>query len=374
MKLSEIICNCNGVSKGSIVEAVQQKGLTTVDQVKQCTKASSSCGGCKFVVSDLLDYIHSDECNEFIQQKSLCACTTLTEDEVVLQIQQRNLSSLRDVFVDLGWKTIEGCSSCVPAINYYLMMIYPENEGQNETYYDNVYMEAQLQKNGTYSITPQMYGGMANVAELQKIASIMEKYKLTDVGLTRDQRMQLNGIKKEDIQAVCSELNMRLSPAHGNNIRHVNTCFGEQDCQCNKEYALQLAIELEKEMEYLLTPHKVVLGVSACKHREVEMMTKDISVIGINRGLEIYVGGSISPSTKQGELLTVASNRQEAKELICGFVQYYRETANYLEKICDWIDRVGLIHIREVLFEDALREQLIERLEEEMLLYVGKTV
>jgi nitrite reductase (NADH) large subunit len=102
----------------------------------------------------------------------------------------------------------------------------------------------------------------------------MEKYKLTDVGLTRDQRMQLNGIKKEDIQAVCSELNMPISPAHGNNIRHVNTCFGEQDCQCNKEYALQLAIELEKEMEYLLTPHKVVLGVSACKHSEVEMLAQ----------------------------------------------------------------------------------------------------
>ncbi|MFC0270410.1 nitrite reductase large subunit NirB [Metabacillus herbersteinensis] len=374
MKLSEVICNCNGVSKGAIVEAVQQKGLTTVEQVKKCTKASSSCGGCKLVVSDLLTYIHSDECNESIQQKSLCACTTLTEDEVVFQIQQKNLSSLRDVFAELCWQTIEGCSSCVPAINYYLAMIYPENGGQNKTFFLNEYMNAQIQSDGTYSITPQMYGGMTNVAELKKIATIMEKYKITNVGLTPEQRIQLKGIKKENIQAVCSDLNMPLSPMHGNNVRHVNTCFGEQDCQCNKENALQLAIELEKEMEYLLTPHTVVMGVSACKHSKVDMMTKDICAIGINRGLEIYVGGSSSPSAQKGELFTVANNRQEAKQLICGFVQYYRETANYLEQIYDWTQRVGLIHIREVLFEDALRGQLIERLEAEVLLYAGKTV
>jgi nitrite reductase (NADH) large subunit len=374
MKLSEIICNCNGVSKGAIIEAVQQKELTTVDQVKQCTKASSSCGGCKSVVADLLAYIHSDECDEVIQKKSLCACTTLTEDEVVLQIQQRNLSSLQDVFVELNWNTKEGCSSCVPALNYYLAMIYPKYEGKNEPFFVNENMKAQLQKDGTYSITPQMYGGVTNVAELQKISSIMEKYKITDVGITPEQRIQLIGIKKEDIHAVYSELNMHLRPAHKNNIRLVNASFGDQECRCSKGNALHLAVELEKKMEYLLTPHRVVLGIAACKHSEVDMITKDISVIGINRGWEIYVGGSISPHIRQGELFTVASNSQEAKELICGFVQYYRETANYLEQICDWTGRVGLIHIREVLFEDVLRKQLIERLEAEMLPYVGKPV
>jgi nitrite reductase (NADH) large subunit len=374
MKLSEIICNCNGVSKGAIVEAVQQKGLTSVEQVKQCTKASGSCGGCKPLVSDLLTYIYSDECNEFIQQKSLCACTTLTEDEVVLQMQQRNISSLQDVFVKLNWKTLNGCSDCVPAINYYLAMIYPENEVLNETFVFNEKLNAQLQKDGTYSVIPQMYGGRTNAAELQKIASIMEKYKITDVGITNEQRIQLKGIKKEYIQAVCSELNMRLSPALANTVQHVNTSFGQKNCKCDQEYALQLAIELEKEMEYLLTPHKVVLAVSACKHSEVDLLTKDISVIGIDRGWEIYVGGSVSPSARQGELFTVSISRNEVKELICGFVQYYRETANYLERIYDWVERVGLIHIREVLFEKTLREQLLERLEAEMLLNVEKNL
>jgi nitrite reductase (NADH) large subunit len=252
-------------------------------------------------------------------------------------------------------------------------MIYPETEGVNEVC-DNENMYAKLQKDGTYSVMPQMYGGVTTAAELRKIASIMEKYGINEVGLTPEQRIQLKGINKELIQTVCSELNMRLSPAQTHTIRHVNTFFGEQDCQCNNESALQLAIELEKGMENVLTPHKVVLGVSACKHREVEIMTKDICVIEANRGWELYVGGSMNPSLKQGELFCVASDHQEAKQLVCGFVQYYRETANYLEQIGEWTDRVGLIHIREVLFEDSLREQLIDRLEAEMLSHVGKTV
>ncbi|QGQ48429.1 nitrite reductase large subunit NirB [Metabacillus sediminilitoris] len=370
MKLTEIICNCNGVSKGAIMEAVQQKELTTVEQVKQCTKASGSCGGCKSVVSDLLHYIHSDECNETIQQKSLCTCTSLTEDEVVLQIQQRNLFKIQDVFKQLEWKTSEGCSSCVPAINYYLAMIYPENE----TYLVEGNMKAQLQRDGTYSIIPQMYGGKTNAEELQKISHLMKKYNLTDVGFTPDQRIQINGIKKEELHAVYSELNMPLRAAQKHTIRLVNNSFGEQYCQCHKENALQLSIDMEKELDYLLTPHNVVLAVAACKHSPVDLLTKDFSVIGFNRGWEIYVGGSISPQMKQGELFTVAKHDQDAKELICGLVQYYRETANYLEQVSDWVDRVGLIHIREVLFDDVLRGLLLERLEAEKFAFTGQFV
>jgi nitrite reductase (NADH) large subunit len=166
---------------------------------------------------------------------------------------------------------------------------------------------------------------------------------------------------------VYSELNMPLRTSQKHTIRFINTSFGEQYCQCHKENALQLSIDLEKELEYLLTPNKVVLAVAACKHSPVEVMTKDFSVIGFKRGWEIYIGGSISPNMKQGELFTVAKNDHEAMDLICGLVQYYRETANYLEQVSEWVDRVGLIHLREVLFDDVLRALLIERLEIEKL-------
>lgn len=371
MKRSEIVCNCNGVTKGAIMEAVQQQGLTTVKEVKQCTKASSSCGGCKLLVTELVDYIHSDECDEFIEHKSLCSCTALTEDEVVLQIQQQNLSSLQEVFVELDWRSMEGCSSCAPAISYYLSMIYPEREGINQAV--NPFEDVNIKRlsDGTYSVTPQLLGGKVTSEELKKLANMMDKYKIADIGITPEQRIQLKGIKEESIHAVCSEL--RLSSVATNTVRLMNTYFSEQECQCHTDdRSLNLSIELEKELEFLLTPHKLVISVSGCKHKEVDMRTKDICVIGDGLGWEIYVGGSLSP-LKQGELFTVAAHELMAKQMICGLIQYYRETANYLEQLGDWVERVGLIHIREVLFEDTLCEQLVQRLEAELHTFVEKS-
>lgn len=372
MKLSEMVCNCNGVTKGTIVEAVQQKGLTTFQEVKQCTKASSSCGGCKMLVTDLLNYINSDDCDEIIEQKTLCSCTTLTEDEVVLEIQKRNLTSLQRVFDELGWISLDGCSTCVPAIRYYLAMIYPEQKGLEKPLFLNDGIKAQLMNDGTYSIIPQMYGGRTTAEDLRKIASLMDQYKITDVGITTEQRIQLKGIKQEDVQKVCTDLNLRLSPVTINTIRHVNTYYGETQCQCESKASLQLSVDLEKELEFLLTPHKVLLGVATCNHKEPEMRTKDIYLVSVDRGWEIYVGGSQFPAMKQGELFCVANHDQEVKKLICGFVQYYRETANYQEQIGDWTERVGIVHIREVLFEETLCNQLVERLEAEMLPHVEK--
>ncbi|MFD2215229.1 nitrite reductase large subunit NirB [Metabacillus endolithicus] len=372
MKQSEMICNCNGVTKGTIIEAVQQNELTTVQEVKQCTKASSSCGGCKLLLSDLLDYIQSDECDELFERESLCACTTLTEDEVVLQIQQKNLSSLQDVFTQLNWLSLEGCADCVSAIQYYLAMIYPDHAGKNQFFYMNDNLKAQHMSDGTYSIIPQTFGGKVSAEQLRNIAAVMEKYQLTDVGLTTEQRFQLKGIMQEDIGAVCKDLGIRLRPVNIHTIHHVNTYYSEKNCQCHTEASLQLSILLEKELELILTPHEIKLSVSPCKHNDLEMRTNDIHVVGVERGWEMYVGGSYSPDLQQGELFSIASDHDEAKRLICGFVQYYRETANYLEKISEWRNRVGIIHIREVLFEETLCNQLVERLEVEMMPTVEK--
>jgi nitrite reductase (NADH) large subunit len=38
------ICGCNGVCKGTIVQAITGGGLTTIDEVRAKTKASASCG------------------------------------------------------------------------------------------------------------------------------------------------------------------------------------------------------------------------------------------------------------------------------------------------------------------------------------------
>lgn len=363
MAQSDIICNCNAVSKGTIIESVQTKGLTTVEQVKQCTKASGSCGGCKPLVTELLTYIQSDSFDEVIEQKVMCSCTTLTEDEVVYEMQLQNLTSVQDVMDVLRWENSEGCSTCKPALNYYLGMIYPEYETKQETLFINEQMNATLQRGNLYTVIPQMYGGMTNAEELQKIAHVIEKYGISHVGVSSDQRVQLMGVKKENLPGVWADLNMPLSSKYGHTVQNVTTCIGEHVCQCDKQQSLKLAVDLDKRFEFISTPYRVKMGISACMHNGAGSTTKDIGCMGTNRGWEIYVGGSSGRYVRTGDLLCVARTNEEAIEIISGIIQYYRETANYLERTGQWIERVGLIHIREVLFDYELSQQLLQRLD-----------
>ncbi|MGI8387025.1 nitrite reductase large subunit NirB [Robertmurraya sp. P23] len=372
MAATEIICNCNGVSKGTIIEAVQIHGCSTVDDVKACTKASGSCGGCKPLVSELLSYIHSDEFDEIkIEKPTMCNCTSLTEDEVVHEMQVQNLSSVNEVMQALNWKHKEGCSKCVPALTYYLSMINPEYENVQETLFVNEKMNATLQKDGTYFVVPQMYGGMTNPHELRKIANVADKYGVSELAITSEQRIHLMGLTKEELPKVWNDLNMPLSATYGNRVQNVKTCIGEHICQCDKQKALQLSASLEKKLEYLITPYRVKIGVSACLHNGAGSTTKDIGIIGTKRGWEIYVGGSSGRSVKAGQLFTVAETEEEAVSFIGGLVQYYRETANYSERTWEWVDRVSLLHVREVLFDFELRQQLLERLEGDCLMMKG---
>ncbi|MCL6572571.1 MAG: nitrite reductase large subunit NirB [Bacillus sp. (in: Bacteria)] len=362
MACSDIICNCNVVSKGAIIESVHKKGLTTVEEVKQCTKASGSCGGCKPLVTELLAYIHSDSFDEVIEQKVMCSCTALTEDEVVAEMQLQNLTSVQEVIEVLGWKHSEGCSTCRPALNYYLGMIYPEYVVKQETLFLNEQMNATVQSDKLYTVIPQMYGGITNAKELRKIANVVEKYGITHVALTSEQRVHLMGVKKENLSELWTDLDMPLSSKYGHTVQNVKTCIGEHVCQCDKHPSLKLAVDLEKRFEFIATPYRIKMGISACMHNGAGSTTKDIGVIGINRGWEIYVGGSSGRHLRAGDLLCVAETNEEAIHIISCFIQYYRETANYLERTWQWIERVGLIHVREVLFDSELSQQLFQQL------------
>jgi nitrite reductase (NADH) large subunit len=366
---SKIICNCNSVTKGTIQEAIQRKGLTTVEEIKKCTRASSSCGGCKPLVSDLLSYIQNNEVEKISEEKScLCSCTTLNDDEVVQEIERQGLTTIQEVMKVLDWKNSEGCSTCRPAINYYLGMINPEYESRQQALFINEKMNAVIQSNGTYTLIPQMYGGITNPEQLKKIAHVAEKYQIDNVAITSDQRIHLLGVKKEDLSDVWAELNMPLSSTQANGVQNIKTCIGEHICSCDKKSSIELAISLEKQLEFLTTPYRIKMGISSCLHNGAGSTTKDVGIIGVDRGWEIYIGGSSGRNVRSGELLCVAATTEEAMELIRGFVQYYRETANYLERTWQWVERVGLVHVREVLFDVELRQQLLEHLAEEIAL------
>ncbi|MCP3028337.1 nitrite reductase large subunit NirB [Halobacillus sp. A5] len=365
--LEKHICSCNSVSKGTIIQAVQQRGLTTVPQVRECTKAASSCGGCKPLVSDLLDYIKSDGFDEgVIDEPTLCSCTGLTEDELVEQIQIQNLSSAEEVMVRLGWLNLTGCSTCRLALDYYLGMIHPEySTDRKEDVFINDYMNAKAQQDGSYAVVPQLYGGEVTIEQLKNITQTAEKFNISNMAVASDQRIHLLGINKQDLRSVWNMLDMPLRAPYGNRVEPVKTNIGNHDCQCHKQSALNIARAIEKKTELLQTPYRLKIGISSCIHNGAGSTTKDIGAIKVDGSWEMYIGGSSGRNARKGQLLCIAEDDIQLERMILGCLQYYRKSARYLERTWQWMDRLSLIHIREALFNEELCEELIRTLSED---------
>ncbi len=372
MPNDELVCGCNGVTKGAIVEAIKTQGLTTLDQVSHCTNAGRSCGRCKPMVSSILAHTLGDQFDEAAAQKtSLCGCTTLSRDEVVAEIKEKGLTSVKEVMNVLEWNNEEGCTKCRPAINYYLGMIHmDEYKDDRDSRLVNEKMHANIQKDGTYSVVPRMYGGVTTAADLKKIAEIAEKYEVPLVKLTGGQRIGLFGVKKEDLPAMWEELDMPSGYAYGKTLRTVKTCVGAQFCRYGTQDSMALGIELEKKFERLDTPHKVKMGVSACPRNCSEAGIKDIGFVGIDGGWEIYVAGNGGVDLRAGDLLCTVKTQDEVMEMTGAYLQYYRETANYLERTSKWVERVGLDHVKDVLANEKTRKALNERMDKTLKKYI----
>lgn len=359
----EIVCGCNGVSKGTILKAIEEKGCTSVNDIKYCTKATGSCGGCKPLVADLLTYALGADGVTAVKE-GICGCTPLVRDEVVDAIKRMKLTTSKEVMNVLEWKHPEGCSKCRPALNYYLGMIWPEeHEDEAESRFVNERNHANIQKDSTYSVIPRIHGGVTTAKDLKKIADVAVKYNVETVKITGAQRIGLYGIKKEDLPQVWEELDMTSGFAYGKSLRAVKTCVGSTWCRFGTQDSMSMGIELEKRLERLSTPAKTKVAVSGCPRNCAEATIKDFGVVAIDGGWELYAGGNAGTDVRPAELLAKVKTEDEVIEWALAYFQYYRENANYNERTAKWVERVGLASIKSVLDSGEERAALKERFE-----------
>ncbi|WP_046212721.1 nitrite reductase large subunit NirB [Paenibacillus wulumuqiensis] len=360
----EIVCGCNGVSKAAIGDAVQNKDCNTMKSLKACTKASASCGGCAPLVEGLLQLYAGDNAGAAVKE-GICGCTSLDRDEVVSEIQRMGLKTVREVMHVLDWAEPEGCSKCRPALNYYLGMLWPgEYEDEKESRFTNERYHANIQKDGTYSVVPRIYGGVTSPADLMKIAAVAEKYNVPLVKFTGGQRLDLLGIQKEDLPKIWEELDMPSGHAYGKTLRTVKTCVGDTFCRFGTKDAMGMGIRLEKAFERMDTPAKVKLAVSGCPRNCAESGIKDVGIVALDGAWELYVGGNGGVKIRAGELLCTVKTEDEVMEWTSAFLQYYRESARWNERTAAWIERVGLDSIKEKLADTDTRQALVSRIEE----------
>ncbi|MBM7566581.1 nitrite reductase large subunit NirB [Paenibacillus sacheonensis] len=368
MSGDEIVCGCNGVTKDTLLEAIAEKGCVSVPELKACTKASAGCGGCKPLVEAILTTTLGADQVAAVKE-GICGCTTLSRDEVVGAIQQMRLTTTKEVMHVLEWKHPEGCSKCRPALNYYLGMAFPEeHEDEQESRFVNERNHANIQKDGTYSVVPRIYGGVTTPEDLKRIAIVAEKYQVPLVKFTGGQRIDLLGVKKEDLPGMWKDLDMPSGYAYGKSLRTVKTCVGNTFCRFGTQDAIKMGVDLEKKFERLNTPHKVKLAVSGCPRNCAEATIKDLGVVAIDGGWELYVGGNGGTRVRAAELLTKVKTEEEVLLWTGAYLQYYRETANYMERTSEWSVRVGLDTIKKALEKQEDRDALNARIDQTLKL------
>ena len=358
------VCGCNGVCKGTIVKAIKEKGLFTLDDVKKQTKAGSSCGSCTGLVEQILASSLGGGYAPPSTSKAVCGCTDYNHEEVREQIRKHKYLSIPEAMRGMSWKTPNGCATCRPALNYYLISTWPhEAKDDPQSRFINERVHANIQKDGTYSVIPRMYGGVTSPDQLRKIADVADKYKVPMVKVTGGQRIDLLGVKKEDLTNMWADLDMPSGYAYGKSIRTVKTCVGSEFCRFGTQNSTQLGIDIEKAFDHMWAPHKVKFAVSGCPRNCAEAGIKDVGIIGVDSGWEIYVAGNGGIKTEAGQFLCKVKTSEEVMEYSGAFIQIYREEARYLDRTVHWVERVGLDYVKKRNVEDAEgRKSAFERL------------
>jgi nitrite reductase (NADH) large subunit len=360
------VCGCNGVCKGAIVRAITEKRLFTLEEVRAHTKASGSCGSCTGLVEQILAHTLGGNYSAAPKVKPLCDCTDLTHEEVRRAIRERHLTSARAAIAALDWRTPDGCPRCRPALNYYVIAEWPaEARDDPRSRFINERIHANIQRDGTYSVVPRIWGGVISPAQLRAIADVAEHFSVPTVKITGGQRIDLLGIRKEQLPLVWRDLGkagLVSGHAYGKAVRTVKTCVGSEWCRFGTQDSTTMGIRIEKMAWGSWTPAKVKMAVSGCPRNCAEATIKDFGVVAVESGWELHVGGNGGVKVRATDLLCKVATQEEVLEYCAAFLQLYREEAHYAERTAPWIERVGLSHIRQrIVKDDAGRRALHQR-------------
>ena len=354
------VCGCNGVTKGAICKAIKDKGLFTLDEVRKQTKASASCGSCTGLVEQILMFTAGGDYSATPKLKPMCGCSDHGHQAVRDAILQHKLLTVGGVFKFMNWRTPNGCASCRPAVNYYLISTWPkEAQDDPQSRYINERSHANIQKDGTYSVIPRMWAGETTAAELRRIADVVDKYQIPTVKVTGGQRIDLLGVKKEDLVNVWKDIGMPSGHAYAKALRTVKTCVGSEWCRMGTQDSTQMGKDLEKAMWRMYAPHKVKFAVSGCPRNCAEAGIKDVGIIGVDSGWEMYVGGNGGIKTEVAQFFTKLKTAEEVLEYTGAFMQLYREEGWYLERTVHYIHRVGLDYVKKKILDDAVLRQTL---------------
>lgn len=345
------ICNCNGVTKGRVVQAVRG-GCRSLKVLCDSTRAGTGCGSCKKDVEALLELVAGDTVKEDPSVHYYVPGVPLAKPELVRAIRERGLRSVSSVFDALAGGVEDAPSK--PGLASLLKTIWgKEYDDERDARFINDRVHANIQKDGTFSVVPRIYGGVTSPEQLRRIADVAEKHHAKMVKITGGQRIDLLGIPKESLPAVWRDLGMPSGHAYAKSFRTCKTCVGTEFCRYGVGDSTRLGIEIEQRFQGLESPHKMKLATAGCPRNCSEATVKDVGAVAIEGGRwEIYVGGAAGSNVRKGDILCVVDSHEDVLKYMGRFMQYYREHANYLERTHHLVVRLGIDKLRKLLVDD----------------------
>ena len=359
------VCSCESVSKGSICQGLLSGKLTDLGEVISSTKATTGCGGCKPLVSDL---VQSTLKSMGIDTKShICEHFDYSRQELYDLIRLKKLTSFDEVIESLGRG--KGCEKCQPLVASLFASLYGDTANKEDNIQDtNDRFLANIQRNGSYSVVPRIPGGEITPQKLIALGQVADKYKLY-TKITGGQRIDLFGAELNDLPSIWRELieaGFESGHAYGKSLRTVKSCVGSTWCRYGMDESVSFAIELENRYKGLRSPHKIKGGVSGCIRECAEARGKDFGLIAVEGGWNLYVCGNGGANPKHALLLAEQIDNETCVKYLDRFLMYYIRTAAPLTRTSVWLDKIegGLEHLKAVVVEDSLG--IAEDLEKEM--------
>ncbi len=363
------ICDCNGVCKGKIVEAIKA-GKQSVQSVGKSTRAGMGCGSCRKMIGSLIEAV-AGEVKADPAEAWYVPAIPMDKPALTAEIKRRELRAVSQVMSALATKEDEKSKMGLAIL---LRAIWGrEYIDERDCRFVNDRVHGNIQKDGTFSVIPRIYGGVTTADDLIKIGRVAKKYDVPTVKLTGGQRIDLLGVKKEDLPAVWKDLGMVSGYAYTKAFRTCKTCVGSEWCRFGTNDSTALGIAIEKKFQGIETPAKVKMAVSGCPRNCAEATTKDLGIIATEGGeWEIFMGGACGVSVRKGDVLCRVKSQEEALRITARFMQYYQEHARYLERTYDFVPRIGVKRLRAILIEDV--EGLCAGLDARMADYLDATL
>ncbi|MBI1816550.1 MAG: NAD(P)/FAD-dependent oxidoreductase [Deltaproteobacteria bacterium] len=347
------ICNCNGVSKGQIKEAIQIGKCRSVSKVGACTKAGMGCGSCKPLIQQFLEVYGGEVQDDDPSEHYYVPGVPLPKPELIAAIRARRLISVSAVFRELAGGREDPASK--PGLASLLKSLWPdEYDDERDARYINDRVHANIQRDGTFSVIPRIYGGVTSAAELRRIADVADKYDVPMVKITGGQRIDLLGVKKDQLPAMWKDLGIPSGHAYTKAFRTCKSCVGTDFCRYGLGDSIALAQQIERRFQGVESPHKMKLATAGCPRNCSEAYVKDLGAVAIGNGKwEIYLGGAAGGTVRKGDLLCTVDSHADVLKYMGRFMQYYREHAKYMERSYGFVERLGIAHLRDVLVSDS---------------------